>query len=273
MDRAAAAYRYIFDDSVDLTEGKALVWDNGYVYTSGSCYARGAQYIGYSCYESRTSGYIDSPVDISKVEANELFYVDSSTTAALGTTVGLKLMGDVTYDAIVTDDASAESSELFAKIATEFNEGNSTVLVVGVLNRWPFNNKYTYGKTGEWNNMISSTIPVSAEPENPNANDVYYKSSGVEWGSVTAGGIVTYDGSTWSTIQLYQYTNYISGSDVSNTLFTNATTAGILNEFQPTQLYQEESVDSLVANVSGNSDFANVGVSAGKRHYIEVNGV
>ena len=64
FSRNADAYKYIFDTNVHLSDndsqGKALVWGNNYVYTYGACYSRGSQYLGYSCYESRTQSYVDA---------------------------------------------------------------------------------------------------------------------------------------------------------------------------------------------------------------------
>lgn len=275
FSRAADAYKYIFDPNVHLSDndsqGKALVWGNSYVYDYGKCYTRGGQYLGYSCYESRKSSYIDSPADIANVNQNELFYVDNNVKDSLGTDKGLKLFGNATFDAVVESPGplDTDAPKVFAAIANQWYQNKSVVLLIGSV-WWPFDNKYTYQKTGTWNNMISSSTPLSNEPANPQTNDVYYKAANVTWGNVTNECIVKYDGTSWKEVFTYEYSNYGTGTNVSQTLFSDATTNGILNEFQPSQLYQEENISTLVTRVEGDTNLVNAELKTGKRHYLEV---
>lgn len=276
FSRNADAYKYIFDPAVHLSDndsqGKALVWGNNYIYTYGVCYSRGSQYLGYSCYEARTNGqYINSPGDIANVNANELFYVDDNVKDALGTGKGLKLFGNVSFEAAVESPGAlaTDAPKVFAAIANKWYQNKSVVLLIGSVH-WPFDNKYTYQKTGTWNNMISSSTPLTNEPANPQANDVYYKATNVTWGNVSDECIIKYNGTTWEKIDTYNYSNYFSSNDVSQSLFSDAQTNGILNDFQPSQLYQEENISTLVTSVEGDTNFVNESVSTGKRHYLEV---
>lgn len=269
--RNADAYKYIFDPAVNLTENKALVWGNEYIYTYGSCYSRGSQYLNYSCYESRTTNYINSPADLANVSANELFYVDNNVKDALGTSQGLKLFGNVSFDAAVESPGALQSDapKVFAAIANKWYQNKSVVLLVGSV-YWPFGNKHTYQKNGTWNNMISSTTPLSTEPSNPQTNDVYYKAANVTWGSISDEYIVKYNGTSWEKVDTYQYSNYETDTDVSQLLFSDTNTDGILNEFQPSQLYQEENISTLVTRVEGDTGLVNAELKTGKRHYLEV---
>lgn len=275
FSRTADAYKYIFDPNVHLSDndsqGKALVWGNNYVYTYGTCYSRGSQYLGYTCYESRTTNYIDSPADLANVSANELFYVDDNVKDALGTSKGLKLFGTVSFDAVVESPSAlqSEAHKVFAAIANKWYQNKSVVLLIGSTN-WPFGNKHTYQKNGTWNNMISSSTPLSTEPSNPQTNDVYYKAANVTWGNVTDECIVKYNGTSWEQVYSYQYSNYETDTDVSQTLFSDASTNGILDEFQPSQLYQEENISTLVTRVEGDTGLVNATLLTGKRHYLEV---
>lgn len=275
FSRAADAYKYIFDPNVHLSDndsqGKALVWGNNYIYTYGTCYSRGSQYLGYSCYESRTSNYINSPADLANVSANELFYIDDNVKDKFNTGKGLKLFGNVSFDAVVESPGAlqTDSPKVFAAIANQWYQNKSVVLLIGSV-WWPFNNTYTYQKTGTWNNMISSITPLSTEPTNPQINDVYYKAADVTWGDVTEECIIKYNGTTWVQVHTYQYSDYGTGTNVSQTLFSDATTNGILNEFQPSQLYQEENISTLVTRVEGDTGLVNATLLTGKRHYLEV---
>lgn len=275
FSRNADAYKYIFDPIVQLSDndsqGKALVWGNNYIYTYGTCYSRGSKYLGYSCYESRTSKYIDSPADIANVNKNELFYVDDNVKDSLGTGKGLKLFGNVSFDAVVESPGALQSDvpKVFAAIANQWYQNKSVVLLIGSVN-WPFGNRHTYQKNGTWNNMISSSTPLSTEPSNPQTNDVYYKAANVTWGNVTDECIVKYNGTTWEQVNFYQYSNYETDTDVYQTLFSEANINGILNEFNPSQLYQEENVSTLVTRVEGDTNLVNAELKTGKRHYLEV---
>lgn len=274
FSRDADAYKYIFDSAVHLSDndsqGKAVVWGNNYIYTYGACYSRGSQYLGYSCYESRTSSYIDSPGDLANVQNNELFYVDDDVKDAFATSKGLKLMGNQTFDTVVASPGSAEADapKVFAAIATALQTA-STVLLVGSV-WWPFGNKHIYSKAGTWNNQITSITPLTTEPTSPAVNDVYYKAANVTWGSISKECIVKYNGSGWDEIYTYTYSNYFTDVDVAQSLFSDATTNGILNEFQPSQLYQEENISTLVTRVEGDSNLVNAELKTGKRHYLEV---
>jgi hypothetical protein len=269
--RNADAYKYIFDPAVNLTENTSLVWGNDYIYTYGSCYTRGNQYLNYSCYESRTSNYIDSPADISNVSANELFYIDDNVKDKFNTSKGLKLFGNVSFDAVVESPGAldVDAPKVFAAIASQWYQNKSVVLLIGNVN-WPFGNKHTYKKNGTWNNMISSSTPLSTEPSNPQTNDVYYKAANVTWGNVTDECIVKYNGTAWEQVYNWAYSNYETDTDVSQTLFSETNINGILNEFQPYQLYQEENISTLVTRVEGDTDFVNATLLTGKRHYLEV---
>lgn len=272
--RNADAYKYIFDSNVNLTENKALVWGNDYIYTNGTCYSRGSQYLGYSCYESRKSNYIDSPVDIANVNTNELFYIDDNVKDKFNTDKGLKLFGNVSFDVVVESPGALDTDapKVFATIATEWNNNHATVLLVGSV-WWPFGNKHTYQKSGTWNNKITSNTPLTVEPSNPQTNDVYYKASNTTWGSVTNECIIKWNGTSWEIIRTDQYRNYETDTDVSQTLFSNANTNGILNEFQPSQLYQTENISSLLTSFNRDSSFVNSTLHTDKKHYIELNGI
>ena len=265
--RNADAYKYIFDPAVNLTENKALVWGNEYIYTYGSCYSRGSQYLNYSCYESRTTNYIDIPADIANVSANELFYIEQNVANSVGSTSGLKIRGSQTMGAVAIANSSDSEPKQFATIAVQISNG--TVWFVGDVLHYPFGSNKLYTKTGSWNATITSTTPLTTEPSNPATNDVYYKAGSVTWGSISDECIVQWNGSSWSKVDTYQYGNYFSYQDAQN-IFSDANTNGILNEFQPSQLYQEENISTLVTRVEGDTNFVNESVSTGKRHYLEV---
>lgn len=269
--RTADAYKYIFDTSVNLTEGKAVVWGNNYVYTYGSCYVRGSQYAGYSCYESRTGSYINTFADLSNVNSNELFYLDSTLASKLNDSEGLKVFGNVSFDVAIESPSALEkdSPKVFAAIAAQWNQNKSVVLLMGQV-WWPFGSKHTYQKTGNWNNMITSTTPLTTEPSNPQTNDVYYKAANVTWGSISDECLVKYNGTGWETIYPYQYSSYESDTDVSQSLYSAANTNGILNEFQASQLYQEENVSTLLTRVEGDSQLAAATLYTDKTHYLEI---
>ena len=265
--RNADAYKYIFDPAVDLTENKALVWGNEYIYTYGSCYSRGSQYLNYSCYESRTSNYINSPADIAKVNQDELFYMDNVVASLLNSSEGLKIRGSQSVDAVAIANSSDSEPKQFATIAVQISNG--TVWYVGDALHWPLASNKLYTKTGNWNVKITSTTPLTNEPASPVTNDVYYKAGGVTWGSISDEYIVKWDGSSWSKVEPYAYGNYFSYQDAQN-MFSDANTNGILNEFTPSQLYQEENVSTLVTRVEGDTDLVNATLLTGKRHYLEV---
>ena len=271
--RNADAYKYIFDSAVNLTENKALVWGNEYIYTYGKCYSRGSQYLGYSCYESRTGSYIDSPADIANVRENELFYIEQSVASNVGSTAGLKIKGSQTVNAVAIANSGDSSPKQFATIATQISNG--IVWFVGDILHYPFGSNKLYTKKGTWNTTITSTTPLTTEPSNPATNDVYYKAANVIWGSINDECIVKWNGSSWVKVNEYDYGNYFSYQDAQN-IFSDATTNGILTEFQPSQLYQEENISTLVTRVEGQIGLVNAELKTGKRHYlevIEVNGV
>lgn len=265
--RNADAYKYIFDTAVGLTENKALVWGNEYIYTYGSCYSRGSQYLNYSCYESRTTNYINSPADIANVNQNELFYIEQAIASLVNSTEGLKIRGSQSIDAVAIANSSDSSSKQFATIAVQISHG--TVWFVGDILHYPFGSNKLYTKNGSWNTTITSTTPLTTEPSSPATNDVYYKAAGVTWGSISGECIVQWNGSSWVEVSEHSYGNYFSYQDAQN-MFSDANTNGILNEFQPSQLYQEENISTLVTRVEGDTNFVNVSVSTGKRHYLEV---
>lgn len=277
FNRNADAYKYIFDPAVHLSDndsqGKALVWGNNYIYEYGKCYTRGGQYLGYSCFESRTSSYIDALENIANVSSNELFYVDDNVKDALNTSKGLKVMGTQTFDTAIASPGSAVSDapKVFAAIANTFRSA-STVLLVGQAG-WPFGNKHIYSKAGTWNNQITSNTPLTTEPASPATNDVYYKAANVTWGSISNECIVKYNGTGWDEIYTYTYSNYFTDVDVAQSLFSDATTNGILNSFNDTGLYQTVNISNLFTSIQGSTDFANTTVSSDKKHYLEINGV
>lgn len=271
FSRAADAYKYIFDPAVHLSDndsqGKALVWGNNYVYDYGKCYSRGSQYLGYTCYESRTKLYIDNPSDIAKVNKDELFYIEQSVASLVNSSAGLKIRGSQTIDAVAVANSSDSEPKQFATIAVQISNG--TVWYVGDALHWPLASNKLYTKTGNWNVKITSTTPLTNEPSSPATNDVYYKASGVTWGSISNECIVQWNGSSWSEVATYAYGNYFSYQDAQN-VFSDANTNGILTEFTPSQLYQEEDISTLVTRVEGDSGLVNATLKTGKRHYLEV---
>jgi hypothetical protein len=271
--RNADAYKYIFDPAVNLTENKALVWGNEYIYTYGSCYSRGSQYLGYTCYESRTQLYIDIPGDIAKVNQDELFYIEQSVASLVNSTAGLKIRGSQKIDAVAIANSSDSSPKQFATIAVQLSHG--TVWFVGDTLHYPLASNKLYTKNGSWNVEITSTTPLTSEPSNPATDDVYYKAGSVTWGSISDECIIKWNGSSWVKINEYEYGNYFSYKDAQN-IFSDANINGILTEFQPSQLYQEENISTLVTRVEGEIGLVNAELKTGKRHYlevIEVNGV
>ena len=179
-------------------------------------------------------------------------------------------MGNQTFDTAIASPGSAEADapKVFAAIATALQTA-STVLLVGSI-WWPFGNKHIYSKAGTWNNQITSNTPLTTEPASPAVNDVYYKAANVTWGSISKECIVKYNGSGWDEIYTYTYSNYFTDVDAAQSLFSDATTNGILTEFQPSQLYQDENVSTLVTSVEGDTNFVSATLLTGKRHYLEV---
>ena len=271
FSRKADAYKYIFDANVHLSDndsqGKALVWGNNYIYTYGACYSRGSQYLGYTCYESRTNSYIDVPGDIAKVNQDELFYMDSAIASLLNSSEGLKIRGSQSVDAVAVANSSDSEPKQFATIAAQISNG--TVWYVGDALHWPLASNKLYTKTGSWNATITSTTPLTNEPSSPATNDVYYKAGGVTWGSIGDECIVKWDGSSWVKVNTYEYSNYLSYQDAQN-MFSDANTNGILTEFQPSQLFQSENVTNLVTQVTSNVNFAAATVYDDKKHYFEI---
>lgn len=271
FSRAADAYKYIFDPAVHLSDndsqGKALVWGNNYVYDYGKCYARGSQYLGYTCYESRTELYVNTPGDIAKVKQDELFYIEQSVASSVSSSEGLKIRGSQSVDAVAVANSSDSEPKQFATIAVQISNG--TVWYVGDALHWPLASNKLYTKAGSWNATITSTTPLTTEPSSPVTNDIYYKAGSVTWGSISDECIVQWNGSSWSKVETHAYGNYFSYRDAQN-IFSDATTNDILNEFQPSQLYQEENISTLVTRVEGDTDFVNATLLTGKRHYLEV---
>lgn len=271
FSRDADAYKYIFDSAVHLSDndsqGKAVVWGNNYVYTYGACYSRGSQYLGYSCYESRTQSYIDTPSDIAKVNQNELFYIEQSVARLVNSSAGLKIRGSQSVDAVAIASSSDSSPKQFATIAAQISHG--TVWFVGDEVWYPFGSNRLYTKTGSWNATITSTTPLTNEPSSPATNDVYYKAGSVTWGSIGDECIVKWDGSSWVKVAEHEYGNYFSYQDAQN-MFSDANTNGILTEFQPSQLFQSEDVTTLVTKVTSNANFAAATVHDDKEHYFKI---
>lgn len=271
FSRNADAYKYIFDSAVHLSDndsqGKAVVWGNNYVYTYGACYSRGSQYLGYSCYESRTGSYIDTPSDIAKVNQNELFYMDNAVASLVSSSEGLKIRSSQSVDAVAIANSSDSEPKRFATIAVQISHG--TVWYVGDTLHWPLESNKFYTKTGNWNVTITSTTPLTNEPSSPATNDVYYKAGGVTWGSLSDECIVKWNGSSWDKVENWAYNNYFSYQDAQN-IFSDANTNGILDEFQPSQLFQSEDVTTLVTKVTSNANFAAATVHDDKEHYFKI---
>lgn len=271
FSRKADAYKYIFDANVHLSDndsqGKALVWGNNYIYTYGACYSRGSQYLGYTCYESRTNSYIDVPGDIAKVNQGELFYMDSAIASLLNSSEGLKIRGSQSVDAVAVANSSDSEPKQFATIAAKISNG--TVWYVGDALHWPLASNKLYTKSGNWNATITSTTPLTNEPSSPATNDVYYKAGGVTWGSISNECIVQWNGSSWNEVATYQYGGYFSYQDAQN-MFSDANTNGILDEFQPSQLFQSENVTNLLTQVTSSPSFAAATVHDDKEHYFEI---
>ena len=271
FSRNADAYKYIFDSSVHLSDndsqGKAVVWGNNYVYTYGACYSRGSQYLGYSCYESRTGSYIDAPSDIAKVNQDELFYIDNVVAQSVNSSEGLKIRGSQSVDAVAIANSSDSEPKQFATIAAQISHG--TVWYVGDMIWYPFGSNRLYTKTGSWNATITSTTPLTSEPSNPATNDVYYKAGSVTWGSIGDECIVKWDGSSWVKVNTHEYGNYFSYQDAQN-IVIDANTNGILTEFQPSQLFQSEDVTTLVTHVASSTGFAAATVYDDKEHYFKI---
>ena len=270
--RNADAYKYIFDPAVDLTENKALVWGNEYIYTYGSCYSRGSQYLNYSCYESRTSNYINSPADIANVSANELFYIEQNVASVLNTNAGLKLRGSATFDTVCTVADGNDFYAAFRTVAAATDSGKAfTTVTQNSTYQW-FN--AIYEKKSGWQNKIGSSS-ITVEPSNPSTGDVYWKGTTTsgwinQWGgSITEECLVKWGGSSWIKVETHQEQDYFTTTAASN-LFSDANTNGILNEFQPSQLYKEENISTLVTRVEGDTNLVNATLLTGKRHYLEV---
>ena len=283
FSRAADAYKYIFDPNVHLSDndsqGKALVWGNNYIYTYGTCYSRGSQYLGYSCYESRTSSYIDSPSALANVRENELFYVDDNVKDALSTGKGLKIRGSTTFDTSCTIADGNNFYAAFRTVAAATDSGKALATVTQNSNYQWFN--AVYEKKSGWQNKIGSSA-ITVEPSNPSTGDVYWKGQTTEgwyidqWGNkITDECLVKFGGTYWIKIETHQEQDYFTTTAASN-LFSDANTNDILNYFQPSQLYQEENISTLVTRVEGDTGLVNAELKTGKRHYlevIEVNGV
>lgn len=275
--RNADAYKYIFDAAVHLSDndsqGKAVVWGNNYIYTYGTCYSRGSQYLGYSCYESRTGSYIDSPADIANVSANELFYLEQNIASIFNTHSGLKLRGSTTFDTVCTVADGNDFYAAFRTVAAATDSGKAfTTVTQNSTYQW-FN--AIYEKKSGWQNKIGSSA-ITVEPSNPSTGDVYWKGQTTDgwyidqWGNkITDECLVKFGGTYWIKIETHQEQDYFTTTDASN-LFSEANTNGILTEFQPSQLYREENISTLVTRVEGDTNFVNATLLTGKRHYLEV---
>lgn len=276
FSREADAYKYIFDARVHLSDndsqGKALVWGNNYIYTYGACYSRGSQYLGYSCYESRTSSYIDSPSDLANVQTNELFYIDSTVAAIFNTYSGLKIRGSTTFDTVCT---VADGNDFYAafRTVTAATESGKAFTTVTQNTTYQWYNAVYERKSG-WQNKIGSSA-ITVEPSNPSTGDVYWKGTTTsgwsnQWGgSITEECLVKWGGSYWIKVETHQEQDYFTTTSASN-LFSAADTNGILNEFQPGQLFQSENVTTLLTHVTSYSDFAAETVNNDKEHYFEI---
>ena len=275
--RNADAYKYIFDATVHLSDndsqGKAVVWGNNYIYTYGTCYSRGSQYLGYSCYESRTGRYIDSPADIANVSANELFYLEQNIASIFNTHSGLKLRGSTTFDTVCTVADGNDFYAAFRTVAAATDSGKAfTTVTQNSTYQW-FN--AIYEKKSGWQNKIGSSA-ITVEPLNPSTGDVYWKGQTTDgwyidqWGNkITDECLVKFGGTYWIKVETHQEQDYFTTTDASN-LFSEANTNGILTEFQPSQLYQEENISTLVTRVEGETGLVNAELKTGKRHYLEV---
>lgn len=277
FSRDADAYKYIFDSAVHLSDndsqGKAVVWGNNYIYTYGACYSRGSQYLGYSCYESRTSSYIDSPGDLANVQNNELFYLDQNLASIFNTNSGLKLRGSTTFDTVCTVADGNDFYAAFRTVAAATDSGKAfTIVTQNATYQW-FN--AIYERKSGWQNMIGSSA-ITVEPSNPSTGDVYWKGQTTEgwyidqWGNkITDECLVKFGGTYWIKVETHQEQDYFTTTSASD-LFSSANTNGILNEFQPSQLFQSENVTTLLTHVASNSNFAAATVYDDKEHYFEI---
>lgn len=282
FNRNADAYKYIFDPNVHLSDndsqGKALVWGNNYIYTYGACYSRGSQYLGYTCYESRTGSYIDSPGDLANVQNNELFYLEQNVASAFNTSSGLKLRGSTTFDTVCTiadgNDFYAAFRTVAAATDAATNSGKALATVIQNSNYQWYN--AIYEKKSGWQNMIGSSA-ITTEPSNPSTGDVYWKGQTTDttiWinqygQSLTEECLVKWGGSSWIKVETHQEQDYFTTTAASS-LFSDANANGILTEFQPSQLYQEENISTLVTRVEGDTNLVDATLLTGKRHYLEV---
>ena len=131
-----------------------------------------------------------------------------------------------------------------------------------------------YEKKSGWQNKIGSSA-ITVEPSSPTTGDVYWKgttSSG--WinqygGSITEECLVKWGGSSWIKVETHQEQDYFTNTSASD-LFSSANTNGILDEFQPSQLYQQENISTLVTRVEGDTNLVNATLLTGKSHYLEV---
>lgn len=276
FSRDADAYKYIFDANVHLSDndsqGKSVVWGNNYIYTYGACYSRGSQYLGYSCYESRTQSYIDTPSDLANVRTNELFYLEQNVAAILHTNSGLKLRGSTTFDTVCTVADGNDFYAAFRTVAAATESGKAFTTVTQNTNYQWYN--AVYERKSGWQNKIGSSA-ITVEPSNPSTGDVYWKGATTsgwqnQWGgAITEECLVKWGGSYWIKVDTHQEPDYFTTTSASD-LFSGANTNGILNEFQASQLYQEENVSTLLTRVEGDTQFVAATLYTDKTHYLEI---
>lgn len=267
---SADAYKYIFDPAIHLSDndsqGKAVVWGNSYVYTSGELYERGSQYLGYSMYEARVPGdYIETVDELIKPSANELFYFSGA----------LRLRNSVAVAGTGTIEDGNNFDDAFRAVAAATNNGKAIISVInGASYQW---DNAVYEQNGSWQNKI--TTALIEEPESPATNDVYWKAATTEgWatdqygGKITANCLVKYNGQYWSQIYSWQESDYFNKSAVT-ILYSDANTNGILNQVPASNLYSTYNISNLFTSIQGSTGFTASPVSSDKKHYLEINGV
>lgn len=259
----ADAFKFIFDQTVGLTAaGVGVVWANNYVYTSGTCYVRGQQYLNSHYY-----GEVNAYSALGQPSANELFY---GTFKYHGNPVGL------------AERTSEPISAVAIGIPNNFTKSIAAICVAGadhVMYDDADHNQYgtiqcgnVYSLKTNYINKITSITPLSEEPSSPAVNGIYYKDNTHTWGNINGEAIVSYNGNTWVEVYSYQLSNWFDTTALNN-IFSFATTGNILNAINDTDLYQTVNISNLFTSIQGSQSFANATVSSDKKHYLEINGV
>ena len=184
-----------------------------------------------------------------------------------------KIRGNTTFDTACTVADGNDFYAAFRTVAAATDSGKALTTVTNNSTYQWYN--AIYEKKSGWQNKIGSS-PITTEPSNPTTGDVYWKDTTTtgwatdQWGNkITDNCLVKYGGQYWIKIETHQEQDYFTTTAASS-LFSNADTNGILVEFQPSQLYQEENISTLVTRVEGDTDLVNAELKTGKRHYLEV---